>query len=162
MPRRWQTLITNQLAPATINSRPVDAPYVTNLTRAATLVCDPHIQIVPQLVRDLGGIVDLSSVSAEYSAGIGNMDKEYMSYMIYNYAVQQALDVTGIFRPYIILGQLPGNAVLTSDPSNPVAGTVPRSTMEIGLTLVMSTFCNAFLTKPYCNITSGCIYRISK
>ena len=113
---------------------------MTNLTRATTLVCDPHIQIVSKQARDFGGIVDLSSVPAEYSAGVGNMEKAFVSYMVYNYAVQQALDFTGIFRPYIYFGQAIGNATLTSDPSNPAGGIVPKSTTEIGDTLVLYSF----------------------
>lgn len=77
---------------------------------------------------------------AEYSAGVGNMDEAFVSYMVYNSAVQQALDIIGIFRPYIILGQAIGNATLTSDPDNPASGTIPKYTAEIGDMLVLYSF----------------------
>jgi len=98
------------------------------------LVCDPHIQIIPKLVRGVGGIVDLAAVPAKYSVGIGNVEIAYISYMFYNYAVQQAVDFIGMFRPYLILGAASGNATLKSDPNNPVAGTVPKSAVEIAHT----------------------------
>jgi hypothetical protein len=132
---RWRAIITNQI-PAYLQSFPADAPYMTNLTRATTLVCDPHIQITPQLARDFGGVVELASVPNQYNAGVGNVDKLFLSYMVYNYAVQQALDLVGIFRPYIFFGLATGNAVLTSDPNNSVAGTVPKSPLQIAQTLV--------------------------
>jgi len=109
---------------------------MTNLTRATTLICDPHIQITPQLARDFGGIIELARVPNEYNAGVGNIDKSYLSYMVYNYAVQQALDLVGIFRPYIFFGLATGNAILTSDPINTADGTVPKSTVQIARTLV--------------------------
>ena len=68
------------------------------------------------------------------------MDEAFVLYMVYNYVVQQALDLVGIFRPYIFFGQATGNAVLTADPSNPAGGTVPKSTAEIGDTLVRCSF----------------------
>src|ERR1700691_3456144 len=101
---RWQKLISNEIWPAFLASHATDSTFVTNLTRATTLVCDPHIQIMPQLARGFGGIVNLATPPAEYNAGVGNVDKGYISYMVYNYAVQQALDVIGVFRPYLIFG----------------------------------------------------------
>ena len=109
---------------------------MTNLTVASTLVCDPHIQFMPKLARGLGGFVDLSSVPVEYIAGVGNMNQSFVAWMVYNYAVQQARDIVGIFRPYIFFGQATGNAILRSDPNNPASGTVPRSTTDIGNALV--------------------------
>ena len=100
------------------------------------MVCDPHIQITPPLARGFGGIINLTRVLDEYSAGVGNMDQVYMSYMVYNYAVQQAVNIVGIFRSYIVFGEAIGNAVLSSDPSNPVGGTIPKSTAEIAQALV--------------------------
>ena len=138
--QRWQELINDQIAPAYIQSFPGDVLYVTNLTRATTLVCDPRIQFVSKEVRDFGGIVNLSSAPAKYSTGVGNLNEAFVSYMVYNYAVQQALDNVGIFRPYIVFGQATGNAILASDPSNPAGGTVPKSTAEIGDTLVQCSF----------------------
>lgn len=110
-------------------------PYLTNLTRITTLICSPHIQFMPKLVKAFGGFIDLAPVPAEYSAGIGNMDHGLMSYMVHNYAVQQALDIVGTFRPYLKIGILAGNSTLTSDPSNPAGGTVPKSAVEIANTL---------------------------
>jgi hypothetical protein len=91
---------------------------------------------MPKLARGFGGFVDLSSAPVEYSAGVGNMDQLCVAWMVYNYAVQQARDIVGIFRPYIFFGQATGNAILTSDPNNPSGGIIPRSTADIGNTLV--------------------------
>ena len=126
------------IAPAYVQELPGNAPYITNLTVASTLVCEPHIQFMPRLARALGGFVDLSSVPVEYSAGIGNMDQSFVAWMVYNYAVQQARDIVGIFRPYIFFGQATGNAILRSDPNNPASGTVPRSTTDIGSGLLFT------------------------
>ena len=78
------------------------------------------------------------------------MDEVFVLYMVYNYVVQQALDLVGVFRPYIFFGQATGNAVLTADPSNLAGGTVPKSTAEIGDTLVQCSFtilCRRMLTR---------------
>jgi hypothetical protein len=104
----------------------------------STLVCDPHIQIIPQLARAFGGFVKLGNAPAEYSAGVGNMDKDYVSWMVYNYAVQQSHDFVGRFRPYLFFGVATGAATLDSDPNNLVGGTVPKSTTEISHILVDS------------------------
>ena len=130
----------NQSIPAFSASNPSLVGFVTNLTRVTTLVCDPHIHIVPRLAKEFGGIVDLGTVPAEYSAGVGNLDEVFMSYMVYNCAVQQASDIVGIFRTYFIFSQVAGNATLTSDQSNPINGTVPRPPAEIGRTFVRPTF----------------------
>lgn len=133
---RWQKLISNEIWPAFVASHDTDATFVTNLTRATTLVCDPHIQTMPQLARDFGGTVDLATPPAEYNTSVGNVDEEYTSYMVYNYAVQQALDTIGTFRPYLIFGEATGKMVLMSDPNNPIAGTVPKPAVEIAPILV--------------------------
>ena len=151
----------NQSAPVFSAANPDLINFVTNLTRVTTLVCDPHIQIVPRLARDFGGIVDLGTVPAEYSAGVGNLDQVFTSYMVYNYAVQQATDIVGIFRPYFVFGQAAGNATLTSDPSNPITGTVPRSAVEIGHAFVRPSF-HITLLRKLIIATPGCIYRIRK
>jgi hypothetical protein len=117
---------------------------------------------MPQLARNFGGVVDLASVPAEYSAGVGNMDTTYMSYMVYNYAVQQALDIIGTFRRYTLFGEATGNAILTSDPSNPVNGTIPKSTMEIAHTLVWPTSYDSLSMGADCITITECIYRICK
>ena len=95
---------------------------------------------MPKQARDFGGSVDLASVPAEYSTGVRNIDEAFVKWMVYSYAIQQSLDIVGIFRPYIIFGLATGNATLTSDPSNPAGGTVPKSTAEIGDTLVQCSF----------------------
>jgi hypothetical protein len=141
---------------------PGNPPYATNLTRASTLVCDPHIQVMSKLAYAFGGVVNLISLPDEYSTSIGNIDENFMSYMIYNYATQQTGDLLGIFKHYLILSEAAGNAILTSDPNNPDDGTVPKSTLEISLTLVRATSCNAFFMKAYFSTTSGSIYRIRK
>jgi hypothetical protein len=109
---------------------------VTNITRATTLVCDPHVQFMPKLARAFGGFVELANVPDAYSAGVENMDPKFMLYMTYNYAAQQAISMLGTFRPYLIFGAATGNATLVSDPDNPGAGTVPKSSVEIANTLV--------------------------
>ena len=156
--RRWQEIITSQTGPAFIKAHPADAPFATNLTQVATLVCDPHIQIIPQFARAFGGIVDLASAPAGYSAGVGNMDRGYVSFMVYNYAAQQALDILGIFRPYIVFGEATGNAVLTSDPNNSAGGTVPKPTLEIAQTLVSQCSGNQLVNRRKLNTTLGYIY----
>jgi hypothetical protein len=66
------------------------------------------------------------------------MDKDYVSWMVYNYAVQQSHDFVGRFRPYLFFGVATGAATLDSDPNNLVGGTVPKSATEISHILVNS------------------------
>lgn len=117
---------------------------------------------MPKLARSFGGFIDLSSVPAKYSTGVGNLDKVITSYMVFNYATQQALSIIGMFRPYLVFGVAIGKATLTEDPGNPAGGTVPKSTVAIGHIFVSSTFCSTSLVKADSITTSGCIYRIFK
>jgi hypothetical protein len=157
---RWQELLMNQIIPAYQQSIRGNAPYSTNLTRLTTLVCNPHIQITSKLVRAIGGSVNLENVPDEYSAGVGNMDKMFVSYMVYSYAVQQAMDLVSKFRPNILIGGATGNATLTSDPSNPAGGTIPKSPVNIAPILVMFTFRISLFAKIWLITTTGCIYWI--
>lgn len=125
---------------------PDNGLYITNITRATVLVCDPHIEFMPKTARAFGGFVELSNVSAAYRAGVGNMDANFMSYMVYNYAAQQALSTIGTFRPYLVFSEATGNAIFASDPVNPDSGIVPKSTEEIANALVNSNFCHSLLT----------------
>jgi len=112
---------------------PADPPHTTNLTRASALVCDPHLQIMSRMAYDFDGSVGLDPLPDKYGTKIGNIDKDFVSYMIYNYATQQAVATLDMFRNTII-GQATGKATLTSDPNNP-DGSVPRSTADIAPTL---------------------------
>ena len=108
-----------------------------------------------KLAHAFGGVVNFFlSLPDEYSTSI-NIDKNFMSYMIYNYATQQAGDLLGIFKHNLILSEATGNAILTSDPNNLDDGTVPKPTSEISSTLVRATSCNAFFMKAYFSTTSG-------
>jgi hypothetical protein len=91
-------------------------------------------------VHAFGGVVDLEAAPAKYNKGIGNLDKDYVSFMIYDYTVQQSKDIIGNFRPYLLFGPATGNATMAADPLNPVDGTVPKSSAEIAAKLV--TFCS--------------------
>jgi hypothetical protein len=107
------------------------------VTRASTLVCDPNIKITTRSAYAFGGVISLEAAPSKYDKGVGNLDKEYVSFMIYNYAVQQAgWDIVGEFRPYLLFGVLTGNATLDADPLNPVGGTVPKPSTEIAAKLV--------------------------
>jgi hypothetical protein len=136
IPCRWRKLIANIIGPKHIASQPDDAPYVTNLTRAVTLVCDPHLQLIPKLARAFEGFVNLDRSPAEYGKGVGNIDQTYLAWMVYNYAIQQSLDTTGRFRSYTLIGHAIGNATLRPDHNDPIGGTVPKAAAEIGSTLV--------------------------
>jgi len=129
--KAWQKLITDELAPAYLDTYPLRTPYLTNLTRATTLVCDPNVEITTHAARAFGGFVDLEAAPANYSTGVGNVNKEYVSFMIYNHAVQQVQEIIGVFRPYLLFGKAVGNAIVDADPHNPVDGTVPKSNAEI-------------------------------
>ena len=87
-----------------------------------------------------GGVVDLEAALAKYNKGIGNVDKDYVSFMIYDYTVQQGGDIIGNFRPYLLFGTATGNATMAADPLNPVDGTVPKSSAEIAAKLVTFLF----------------------
>ena len=95
---------------------------------------------MPKLARAFGGFVELEPAPAEYRTGVKNMDEVFVAWMVYNYAVQQSFDLTGIFRPYTFFGLAVGNATLMSDPNNVDGGTVPKSAAEIGSTMVQSSF----------------------
>src|ERR1700685_4249415 len=114
-----------------------------------------------QLAHAFGSIVNLTCLLDGYDTSIRNIDKDFMLYMIYNYATQQAENILRIFRFYLISSKAMGNVILTLDPYNPI-NAVLKSTVEIVQTLVSVTSCNALLTKAYFNTTSGCRYRICK
>jgi hypothetical protein len=61
-------------------------------------VWNPHIQIIPWVAREFGGIINLTIAPAEYSRGLRNLDQRFISYMVYNYTAEQALNIVGIFR----------------------------------------------------------------
>ena len=111
-------------------------PYITNLTRASTLVCDPNIEITTRSAYAFGGLIGLEAAPSKYDKGVGNLDKDWVSFMIYNYAVQQAGDFITEFRPYLLLGTLAGNATLDADPLNLVGGMVPKPLTEIAAKMV--------------------------
>ena len=116
---------------------------------------------MPKLARAFGGLVNLAKVPPEYGTGVGNIDKAYVAWMIHNYAVQQSRDITGRFRSYTVFGLAIGNATLMADPDNPVGGTVPKSTAEIGSTLVQSSF-SCVIGEGSSENNPGCLYRIFK
>lgn len=137
---------------------PNNGPYITNITRATVLVCNPQIQFMPKTAQAFGRFIELSSVEAAYRAGIGNMDPNFMSYMVYNYAAQQALSTIGTFRSYLVFSEATGNAIFAPDPVNPDGGTVPKSTIDIANTLVNFIFCHSLLVKAHFCTTSERIY----
>ncbi|KZP14516.1 hypothetical protein FIBSPDRAFT_105224 [Athelia psychrophila] len=132
----WQRLIAEEYAPAYFDYYGGREAYTTNLTRVSTLVCQPHMTIMPKTARAFGGRMELLPPPPRYSAGVGNFDAAFAAYMIYTYAVQQSQDLTGVFRPYLIFGLALGNAVLGADPNNQVNGTIPLSTDDIAATMV--------------------------
>ena len=120
---------------------------------------------MPKLARAFGGFVQLADAPVEYSLGVGNMDKDYVSWMVYNYAVQQSRDFVGRFRPYLFFGVTTGNATLDSDPNNLVNGTVPKPTTEIAHLLVGSSFRDALILTIRTHQSTdvlGCLHRICK
>ncbi|KAF7973884.1 hypothetical protein HWV62_14012 [Athelia sp. TMB] len=132
----WQQLIAEQYAPAYFAEYDGRGAYSTNLTRVSTLVCEPVITIMPKTARALAGITELSPPPSEFSGGVGNLDKGYVAYMTYAWAVQQAQDLTGVFRPNLLFGLALGNAVLQADPLNTSNGTIPRSNEDIAMTMI--------------------------
>lgn len=110
--------------------------YFTNLTRVSTLVCDPRMTLEVAFARAFGNTISLSPAPEGYTEGVGNLNLTFAAYMVYNYAVQQAHDVIGVFRPNLLLGLAPGNAVLQTDSDNSANGTIPRSSVDIARTLV--------------------------
>jgi hypothetical protein len=121
---------------------------MTNLTRASTLVCDPNIQITTQTARAFGGFLELEKAPAKFeTTGVGNVDKDYIAFTIYSYAVQQAQEIIGVFRPYLVFGLVMGNAIMDADPLNPVSGTVPKSPGEIASKLVGFKSGNSFMNE---------------
>ena len=132
----WQKLVKDEIRPGYLQLFPDRVRYATNITRATTLVCDPHIQFMPKLAQAIGDLVNVTSAPTNYSASVGNVDPIFMSYMVYNYAVQQAIDVLGIFRYDIRVGAATGNATLIPDPANPTGGTVPKPPGEVANAMV--------------------------
>jgi hypothetical protein len=53
-------------------------------------------------VHTFGGFVNLEHASAKYSIGVGNMNKNYVSFMVYNYTVQQVQEIVSEFRLYLL------------------------------------------------------------
>lgn len=100
------------------------------------MIPDPHIEITPALARAFYGAIFLSPPPDGHSGNVGNLDQEYVAYMAYNYGVQQAQDLVGVFRPYLLFGMALGNTVLEADPTNSVNGTIPRFTTDIASTTV--------------------------
>jgi hypothetical protein len=88
-------------------------------------------------VYAFGGSIDLEAAPSKYDKGVGNLEKEFVPFMIYNYAVQQAgWEIVGEFRPYLLFGVATGNATLDADPLNPAGGTVLKTPTEIAAKLV--------------------------
>jgi hypothetical protein len=86
----WKNLIMDEFAPAYLNANPDGEAYVTNVTHASTLVRDPNIKITTRSANAFGGSIDLEAAPSKYDKSVGNLEKEFVPFMIYNYAVQQA------------------------------------------------------------------------
>lgn len=129
----WQELIANDIVPAYLKTFPADVLYITNLTRATTLVCDPGLQMITTVASAIGGSIQLESTN---STAIGNIAREYATYQVFNFATQQALSTLGIFRNYLLFGLATGNAIFDADPANPANGTVPKPLLQISANLV--------------------------
>lgn len=125
----WQNTIMSEIVPEYLNTFPGDRLYITNLTRASTLVCDPGVHTVPVIATAYNGAIQIEPTNS--STPIGNIVGDLATYLIFNFATQQALTILGIFRPYLLFGLATGNAVFDSDPANPINGVVPKPLLEI-------------------------------
>lgn len=119
--------------PVYLSTFPGDAQFITNLTRATTLVCNPGLQIITTVVSAFGGSIQLESMNLR---AIGNIAQDYATYQVFSFATQQALSSLGIFRNYLLFGLATGNAIFDADPLNTANGAVPKPLAQISVNIV--------------------------
>ncbi|KAF7982507.1 hypothetical protein HWV62_28106 [Athelia sp. TMB] len=129
----WQDIIAREIVPAYLANIPGDRPYITNLTRVSTLVCDPQLRTLPAVATAYNGAIQLDTTSS--TKAVGNIVGDFATYLVYNFAAEQALSLLGIFRPYLLFGLATGNAVFDADPANAANGVVPKPLLEIASNL---------------------------